>query len=253
MISITLKETWKGVLFHRQKADVIYVERGRQMDRNVKKERKRLLQWLQVALHVHHLQTQKESESVELCCLCVELCCLCACVCLCVVLWWCFNFMFCILMNNKDLFDLRCVCCVVLCCVVCGLAGCIACKRAWIPCRNSMNLSRSTICVLSCSTTFSFTLAGFTIWLHKQTSTQIRMNKRQSLNQAPSNSQTTYSYLINPHFFSQRTLSTTKLSIILKRALLFKCKLKGMTLGKFGKAEIKGYHLPKVHDSNICM
>ena len=145
------------------------------------------------------------------------------------------------------------LCCIVLRCVVCGLAGCIVCKRAWIPCRNSMNLSRSTICVLSCSTTFSFTLAGFTIWLHKQTSTQIRMNKRQSLNQAPSNSQTTYSYLINLHFFSQRTLSTTKLCIIPKRGPALQYWLKGITLGKFGKAEIKGSHLPKVHDSNICL
>ena len=198
----------------------------------MKRKRRRLLRWLQVALHVHHSQTHTESGSVELCCA------LCVCVLCCVVMW-------CIVL-----------CCVVLCtAVLCvgGRAGCIACKCACIPCRNSMNLSRSTICVLSCSTTFSFTLAGFTIWLHKQTSTQIRMNERQSLNQAPSNSQPTYSYLINSHFFSQRTLSTTKLCIIPKRVLLFKYKLKGMTMGKFGQAEIKGSHLPKVHDSNICM
>ena len=161
--------------------------------------------------------------------------CVCVCVCvlccdlflfLCFVYWWIEK----VYLICNVFVVLRCteLCCAVLCCV---WEGCIACKRAWIPCRNSMNLSRSTICVLSCSTTFSFTLAGFTIWMHKQTSTQIRMNKRQSLNQAPFNSQTTYSYLINPHFFSQRTLSTTKLCIIPKRGPALQYKLKGMTLG----------------------
>ena len=87
------------------------------VDRNVKKERKRLLRWLQVELHVHYLQTQKESGSVELCFACV-----------CVVLRCFFFFMLCILMNNNDLFDLWCVCCVALCCVwVGGLHSVQAC------------------------------------------------------------------------------------------------------------------------------
>lgn len=38
-----------------------------------------------------------------------------------------------------------------------------------IPCKNSMNRSRSTICVLSCETSCSFILRGFTSWKAAET------------------------------------------------------------------------------------